>query len=58
MSVLMKMLSLFLAVLLMLMVLYSFSLCQPVILVYLVHLMLIIELLLVLCVLSNNEHFA
>ena len=37
--------------------LFLFHSCQPVI-VYLVHLMLTIELLLVLCVPSNNEQFA
>ena len=56
MSVLMKILSLLLADLLIQVVLYSISQYQPV-MVYLVHLMLTIELLLVLCVPSNNGQF-
>ena len=54
MSVFMKMPSPLLAVRLVQMGLCSISQCQPV-LVYLAHLMLIIELLYVLCVPSNNE---
>ena len=54
MSVLMKMPSPLLAVRLIQMGLCSISQCQPV-MVYLVHIMLITELLLVLCVPSNNE---